>query len=145
PGNTPGAKVTLRDIVFLGGKLTLDAANTIDVRRTPWSVNPNLSADLTAVARPMTLYVTVTAASPDLYVKFQPAADLPLTIDADWDTGADVDILWTDAGGAVVACGGGCTGAKPERSVYTVVGGGIRLLDMNLYDGDDSNVTVIIQ
>jgi hypothetical protein len=142
-----GATVTVSGLIFLGSSPlgTLDAATTPDIRRSPWATSQGSAMDVTGLARPVTMYVRVTSANHDMFVKYESATDLPLTIDVDWDTDADVDIYWVDPAGSIFACGGGCTGAKPEQSVHTVAGGAVEYLNIDLYDGDDSNVTVVIQ
>jgi hypothetical protein len=141
-----GATVTLNNLLFLGSTpvATLDAPATVDVKRSPFGPDLGSAVDITSSTLPQTFYVFVTHDVPDMIVKYAPAADLPLIIDVDWNTDADVDIYWLDTDGAIFACGGGCTGAKPEQSNHTVAGGDTEYLDINLYDGDDSIATVII-
>jgi hypothetical protein len=65
------------------------------------------------------------------------AADMDLDIQMDWDNGGvDVDIVFYDANsGAFTACGGGCSGAKPEHSVVSVPAGAAWVMDVNFYSG----------
>ena len=64
-------------------------------------------------------------------------ADMDVDIMMDWTVGAvDVDIVFFDATtGGFTACGGGCSGAKPEHAVVTIPAGSAWVLDVNFYAG----------
>jgi hypothetical protein len=141
-----GATVTINNLVFLGSiaVATLDASTLVDTRASPMTTDYTAAPNWTAGPFPMTVYVYIDGTDPDVHAMFMPAADLALTVDVDWETDADVDILWLNATGGVAACGGGCSSAHPERSVYTVTAGATRYLDINLYDGVASVAKVVI-
>jgi hypothetical protein len=147
-GALTGGTVTLNNLVFLGSidLATLDASTLVDTRASPMTTDFASAPNWTAGPFPMTVYVYIDGTDPDVHAMFLPAADLALTVDADWETDADVDLLWLNSGGSVVSCGSpsGCTGAHPEQSVYTVAAGATRYLDINLYDGVASVVKVVI-
>ena len=61
------------------------------------------------------------------------AAPATIIIDADWNSGMDLDILVVDEAFTTFECFDGATGAKPEQSVCSLGAGG-HLIWINNYD-----------
>ncbi|HKI93711.1 MAG TPA: hypothetical protein VJ992_00315 [Gemmatimonadales bacterium] len=107
--------------------------------------------DRTAGPFPMSFYISLGAdAGTDDFSKFAPAADLPLTVTAQWQpVGSavdDVDILWCNADcSAYVGNFDGATSNNPEQSSVTVPAAATWLLFFDAYDlGPTGEVTVRI-
>jgi hypothetical protein len=68
--------------------------------------------------------------------------DLDVDIVVNWGGSADVDIVvWNTAGG-FVTCAGACSSAHPEHAVWTVPAGDMHVLNINLYSGGATEVTL---
>jgi hypothetical protein len=106
---------------------------------TDYSQNdvPGTAPDITAGPYPQEFFISVENDAPDDFSTFAPGADLDVTVTLEWQTDADIDILWYDfALDDFVGNFAGATGANPEVSSVTVPAGESWTLWLNKFDTD---------
>jgi hypothetical protein len=91
--------------------------------------------DVTAGPFPMSFFIELSNDDPDHFVTVAPSADLALTVKIEWQTSADVDLLWRnhDATG-YEGNFDGATSANPEQTSVTVPAGATWRLQFNKWD-----------
>ncbi|MDT8435838.1 MAG: hypothetical protein RRA92_03690 [Gemmatimonadota bacterium] len=78
----------------------------------------------------------------DHFYLIELAADATIVIDLDWDTGADLDILVTDAGVTAFECTDGATSAQPEQSTCELTAGQHQIW---INDFDEAPATYVLE
>jgi hypothetical protein len=71
------------------------------------------------------------------------AAPITVTVNAAWFTNADVDILFTNAGGSLISPFGGATSANPENVSITIPANTTRRLWLNLFAEGTAVSTIV--
>ncbi len=91
--------------------------------------------DISGGPFPMSFFIELSKEDPDHVVTVAPAADLPLTVRLEWQTGADLDIYWTNSDGSeFVGNQDGATLANPEQTSVTVPAGETWRLRFNRFE-----------
>ncbi len=94
------------------------------------------TAPLTAI--PLKKVAYLSGAAIDHFYLINLAAPATIIIDANWDSGMDLDILVVDEAFTAFECTDGATGAQPEQSVCSLGAGG-HLIWINNYDASAGN------
>ncbi len=99
----------------------------VSITSTFTAIGPDQLArapDISGGPFPKTFFIELDNDHRDHLVTVAPAADLPLTVTMDWQTGADLDIYWTSEDGqSYIGNFDGATLANPEQTSLTVPGG----------------------
>jgi hypothetical protein len=142
-----GGTVTIENALYLGlyDVASVVAASTVDLEAFDNSFTSPTEAgspDITAGPYPYVYWTLVNGTVYDQYVMFNSATALPLSVTADWLTGADVDVLWSGDG---YACGAACSSHNPEEFDITIPAGVDTYLLVELWTGDPTIVRVTIE
>jgi hypothetical protein len=125
----------------IGGQGPGDVLQTVTFNITS-QFTPNsdytTAPDISGGPFPMDFYISLSDAEPLHFLTVAPGADLGLRVRIEWQTGADVDIYWTDENVTQdVGNYDGATVSQPEVSTTTVPGGIIWQLALFKFDWDD--------
>ncbi|UCF39803.1 MAG: hypothetical protein JSW43_08640, partial [Gemmatimonadota bacterium] len=127
--------------IEIGNQGPGDVQQTVNFNITAGFI-PNGTAatapDISGGPFPMDFYISLSDAEAVHFLTVAPPADLGLRVRIEWQTGADLDIYWTDA--PVVNDVGnydGATLAQPEVSTTTVPGGITWRLALFKFDWND--------
>jgi hypothetical protein len=91
--------------------------------------------DISGGPFPMSFFIELSNEEPDHILTVAPSANLPLTVQLEWQTSADLDILWMNQEGSDFAGNfDGATLANPEHSSVTVPAGETWRLRFNKFD-----------
>lgn len=100
--------------------------------------NDDPGAAPAAPAIPFTVVDYLDGTDVDDFTVLTVPADATIVFDMDWDSGADFDILMTDAAFTAYVCTNGATGDQPEQAVCTLTAG-TYLLWINSFDAGAGN------